>query len=135
MNIKQSLCGKRRLALAKKATESELAFKARLEEKKIKFVFQKGFIAGNGFYIVGFYIPKPFKIAIEIDGKYHESERQREYDKRKDEYLTMRGFRVVRVKNEDVQRVCVEKILSHPKNNQVPEKKTVQIPAPSPLYR
>lgn len=90
---------------------SELVFKKILEESNVKFIFQKGFISGNGFYIVDFYIPKPFKIVIEIDGEYHNTTSQIEYDKRKDEYLKNRGFRVVRIKNNEVSSFCIENIL------------------------
>lgn len=105
MNIKskQKLNFIRTKELKKKATNSELIFKKRLENLNIKYMFQKGFIVGNGFYIADFYLPKPYKTIIEIDGEYHLSEKQIEYDKRRDLYFKNRRIKTIRIKNEDVE--------------------------------
>lgn len=56
--------------------------------------------AGNGYYIVDFYLPRPLKLVIEVDGSSHDN--RQEYDKRKDAYLVRRGFTVLRVTNEQI---------------------------------
>jgi very-short-patch-repair endonuclease len=88
--------------LRENATESELIFKSRLDDAGIKYIFQKGFIKGRGYCIVDFYITKPYKMCVEIDGGYHNTYEQKSYDKWRDGYLKERGFRVIRIKNEDV---------------------------------
>lgn len=52
-----------------------------------------------GPYFADFYYRKA-KLIVEIDGGYHE--RQIEYDKRRDEFMTGRGLLVLRYKNEEV---------------------------------
>lgn len=84
---KQKTLFKRQNDLRSKPTESELIFKKRLEENNIKFIFQKCFIGQDYYCIVDFYLPKPFKVCIEIDGGYHDEAKQ----KAKDYYRTKAG--------------------------------------------
>lgn len=101
---KQSLCAKRRNKLIKKATGAELIFKDKLDQMKIRYMFQKGFIAGNNFCIVDFYLPKPYKLCIEIDGGYHSTEEQQIRDTNRTNYLErQRGFKVIRFTNEEAE--------------------------------
>lgn len=102
-NYKRSLCHKYRNNLLNNMTYSELIFKQLLDELGIRYLSQKGFIKGNGFYIVDFYIPKPYKLCIEIDGGYHSLPKQIIKDKNKDRYLISRGFRVLRISNNQVK--------------------------------
>lgn len=104
---KQRQCEERRKRLIVKATKSELIFKKRLIDLGIRFIFQKGFIKGNGFYIVDFYLPRPHKIAIEIDGKIHNRPDIYLKDFRKNEYLRWRKIKVLRIKNEDVSTIDI----------------------------
>lgn len=110
MKVKQKLCASRRKKLILRATKAETIFRGYLEQKGVYNIFQKGFIAGNGFYIVDFYLPKPHKICIEIDGSVHDSREQKEKDRRKDEYLKKRGFRVIRFTNEEIF-TCLTKLV------------------------
>jgi very-short-patch-repair endonuclease len=99
------------------ATLSELIIKEKLDKLNVKYIFQKSFIQGNNYCIVDFYIPKPYKICLEIDGKYHESEEQKERDKHKDSYLTnYRGFKVIRIKNEDCVNIDITQLLINNNN-------------------
>jgi very-short-patch-repair endonuclease len=110
---KQKTLFKRVKDLRRKATASELIFMRRLDLLGIKFIFQKAFIEGDYYCIVDFYLPKPFKICIEIDGKYHDCIKQSKRDHRKDNYLeSYRGFKVVRVKNEQVSSFDINSIIS-----------------------
>lgn len=109
---KQKLCSIRRTELLKSKTKSEKQFGNILSSFGIKFSEQKGFIRGNGFYIVDFYLPKPFKICIEIDGKIHDLPHVKKRDILKDNYLRKeRGFRVIRIKNEFIQSLPKDKNL------------------------
>jgi leucyl-tRNA synthetase len=96
--------------LRENATPSELAFRLLLDKANIKYIFQKGFINGNFYCIVDFYLPKPYKIVIEIDGGYHSTPEQQRKDWARTKYLNERGFRVIRFKNEDVQNLTEETI-------------------------
>ncbi len=89
--------------LIKNPTKAELIFKARLDSFGIRYLFQKGFIQGNYHCIVDFYLPKPHRLCIEIDGGYHDSDKQIVRDREKEIYLMGRKMRVIRVKNEDVK--------------------------------
>lgn len=64
---------------------------------------QQKFIIRNRVYFVDIYM-KAYKVAIEVDGGYHNSPQQIEKDKQKDLDLSTLGFLVIRVKNEDVRK-------------------------------
>lgn len=64
---------------------------------------QQKFIIGNKVYFVDIYM-KAYKVAIEVDGGYHNSHQQIEKDKQKDLDLSTLGLLVIRVKNEDVKK-------------------------------
>ena len=111
LSKKQSLCSTRRGILLKKQTNAEKVFEIKLKELGIKFVSQKGFIAGNNFCIVDFYLPKPYKLCIEIDGGYHSTQEQKKRDSNRTSYLeNERGFRVVRFSNEEAFSMTLEQI-------------------------
>lgn len=75
---------------------------AQLLEAGIRFIREKVFYAGHHHgYLVDFYLPKPMKVCIEVDGSYHIGREY--YDSQKDAYLTdQRGFKVIRVTNDQV---------------------------------
>ena len=64
---------------------------------------QQKFIFGNKVYFVDIYM-KSYKVAIEVDGGYHNSPQQIEKDKQRDLDLSTHGLLVIRVKNEDVRK-------------------------------
>lgn len=80
-------------------TKSELVFKNRLIEKKIRFKFQQVISP----YIVDFIVGKTI---IEIDGSSHDG--REEYDARRTKYLSEMGYNVVRVQNRDVEKYCLK---------------------------
>lgn len=93
----------KRLAEYKRKAKQTLAEKAMediLKELGLKYISQKGFMTKNSFIIADFYLPKPHKLVIEVDGGYHEH--QKNYDRWKDRYYKSRGFKVLRIKNESV---------------------------------
>ncbi len=56
------------------------------------------------------------KLIVEIDGATHSSDREIAYDRRRDQHMTQRGWRVIRVNNDDVYKNLdriFEMILSH----------------------
>ena len=106
---KQKTCLVRRKELAKNATKSELIFKEKLDNLKISYIFQKGFIKGDQYCIVDFYIPGKYKLCIELDGAYHTTEKQRIRDYYRDKYLTKdRKFNLLRLTNEEAESIKEE---------------------------
>ena len=103
--IKQSLCSIRRNKLIDNSTQSEITFKNKLDKLNIKYCYQKGFIAGDNFCIVDFYLPKPYKLCIEIDGGYHNTPIQIRRDKSRTKYLINRGFKVLRLTNREANSI------------------------------
>lgn len=95
--------------LISKATESEIAFKAILDDMKIHYCFQKIFQHPKKSYIVDFYCTKT-NIVFEIDGGYHNMKKQQELDRKRTEDLrTLHGVNaVVRFTNNEV--ICTPEI-------------------------
>lgn len=108
---KQKTLHPRKSELVRKITKSEECFKNRLDDLGIRYIFQKGFIGGDFYCIVDFYLPKPYKLCIEIDGGYHNSEEQKRKDWAKDKYLRGRKMRVLRIKNEDVLTADIQSLI------------------------
>lgn len=75
--------------LIQKITDSEKSFRSYLDRNSIRYEFQKIVYIrdkdGNikKFYIPDFYLPQ-YKLLVEIDGDYHKTDSQREYDLNKD---------------------------------------------------
>lgn len=122
MNIaeKQSICHKRKNKLLARQTPSEKKFALILDSLGIRYMAQKGFIAGNNFCIVDFYLPE-FKTCIEIDGGYHYIDKQVVRDKNRDYYLNkQRKFGVIHIDNnsiKDILYINFLEILDNSKNN------------------
>lgn len=53
------------------------------------------------YYVVDFYCPVA-KLVIEVDGGYHTSDKQAEYDKKRSEILNGYGLTVLRFTNSDI---------------------------------
>ena len=105
---KQKTLFERVKSLRENATKAELYFKSLLDQTTIKYIFQKAFIQGDAYVIVDFYLPKPYKLCIEIDGEYHDSESQKQKDQWKDRYLKSRKLKIIRLKNHEVYDLNLE---------------------------
>ena len=46
----------------------------------------------------------PTRLVLEVDGATHSSEQEIAHDRRRDAYMTQRGWRVLRITNEDVYK-------------------------------
>lgn len=86
-----------------KATKHELRVKDLLSQRGTYYIFQKGFVKGGVCYIADFYIPKPWRLVIEVDGPSHFTEAGLEKDRIRDAYFVWRGFRVLHVTNDEVE--------------------------------
>ena len=69
--------------------------------KKMQPRFTRQKIIGS--YIVDFYCPK-LKLIIEIDGVQHYLEENEMYEKRREEYLQGKGYKLLRFYNSDVNK-------------------------------
>lgn len=83
-------------------TCSETKMELYLIKENINFTTQYPIITPNGKgYIVDFFIPNK-NIIIEVDGDYHNTPKQKIYDKLKDEELTKMGYSIIRINNMEV---------------------------------
>lgn len=107
---KQSVCSKRRNLLLKRQTKSEIDFAKLLDSLNIKYIAQKGFIVGNNFCIVDFYIPD-YKTCVELDGGYHYEDTQIKRDLNRDFYLNkQRGFGVLHINNDSLPNLKIDSL-------------------------
>ncbi len=88
----------KRRELRKNMTDTERILWSKLKMDKLGFSFRRQFSIGH--YIVDFYCPRK-KLAIEIDGKVHDS--QNEYDIIRDKFMQDFDIKIVRFTNESVR--------------------------------
>lgn len=91
---------KHRLRAKKRVTHAESLAKSILEREGIGFKFQ----IIVGFYIIDFLILEKMLI-VELDGEYHQTPRQKWYDKQRDLFLEACGFTVLRLTNDQAQHI------------------------------
>jgi very-short-patch-repair endonuclease len=100
----------KRRALRKDMPEPEKRIWARLRAKQIYgHKFRRQYSIGN--FIVDFYCPEK-KLAIEIDGDSHFTQKMRPYDAVRQKYIESKGIHVVRFTNQDITE-NVEGVLVH----------------------
>lgn len=108
--LKQITLDDRKKKLKGSPTPSEIIFREKLRAVYKNFKFQKGFIAGQNFCIVDFYIPQ-YRLCIEVDGEYHQTPEQIKRDRNRDWYLSaQRGFNVLHISNKLSEVLTSEKI-------------------------
>ncbi len=91
----------KRQYLRNHATDAERILWSRLKGRQLlgyKFRRQHGI----GVFIVDFYCPES-KLAIEIDGATHWTEAEREYDKRRQEFIELYAIHFLRFTNSEVR--------------------------------
>lgn len=101
---KQRLASKYKKELRKKATPQEKKVHAILKVHFPSVQFQKSFLTGPSIIIVDFFIPRR-GVVIEIDGNHHYNGEQAFKDRQRDAYLRKRGFKVIRVKNREIDTI------------------------------
>ena len=82
------------------ATKEEVEFALFLEQNNIPYKIQVPIKGEIGAYIVDFIIRD--NVIVEIDGGYHSDLKQIKKDIRRDADLYSMGYKVVRLKNEDI---------------------------------
>ena len=77
-----------------------------LDELQIKYIQQKGFLVNHDtFIIVDFYLCRPYKICIEIDGSYHTRSDMQYKDKYKDDSEFQKFFDLEKEKSFLYKRI------------------------------
>jgi very-short-patch-repair endonuclease len=90
----------KRRALRNNMPEPEKRIWARLRAKQINgHKFRRQYSIGN--FIVDFYCPEA-KLAIEIDGDSHFSDKQSLYDVARQKYIESKGIHFLRFTNKDI---------------------------------
>ena len=90
----------KRQLLRNHATDAERILWSRLKGRQLLgFKFRRQH--GIGVFVLDFYCPES-KLAIEIDGATHRSEAEREYDRRRQEYIELYKIHFLRFTNSDV---------------------------------
>ncbi len=89
----------RRRTLRKNQTEAERVLWAQVRNAKLGHHFWRQYSVGP--YILDFYSPK-LKIAIEVDGGYHEKGETKSYDHQREMYLQGLEVKTIRFRNEEV---------------------------------
>jgi len=101
---KQKTLFERQKKLRENPTKYESMLMGMLDELKEYYIPQKGFIKGNYYCIVDFYLPKR-KLVIEVDGGYHFTDEMRKKDRARDNYLKSRKFKVLHLTNNAVKHI------------------------------
>jgi very-short-patch-repair endonuclease len=101
----------RRSQLLLKQTRCERKINGLLSELELRFISQKGFIAGGVCYVADFYLPRPYRLVIEVDGPSHRTEEGMEKDKRRDTYFKSRRFRVLHISNEQAWSMTANELM------------------------
>jgi very-short-patch-repair endonuclease len=107
---RQRLNSKYRERLIANATPEENIVREYLDSHGIKYVFQKGFL--QPFHrIIDFYICKPYRIILEIDGGYHNNPTTKHFDAYKDK--TWGRFQTVRLTNNQINNAEYKQVLNY----------------------
>lgn len=75
-----------------------------IRQKQLGYKFRRQF--GIGKYIVDFYCPE-LKLAIEIDGATHCTDKEIEHDKIRQAYIESLGIKIIRYSNIDIKESIV----------------------------
>lgn len=93
-------CIKHRKSLKNNATDAEKEVLSYLSSIRCEAFFQKAFYICDNVYFADIYLPK-YKIVIEIDGDYHDTNEQTLKDNTRSTYLYSIGIPVLRMSNEE----------------------------------
>ena len=72
-------------------------------------------------YILDFFCYE-LNLAVEVDGKYHSTEKQTKYNQERTSYLNLLGIKVLRITNEDATNpdISLKKLKTFIESNQAP---------------
>ena len=90
----------RRRGLRKKSTIAEQVVWQSVRNSKLGYKFRRQYSIGP--YVADFCCPE-LKLVVELDGEYHDYDKQIVYDKERENYLKEFGFMVLHIRNEEVK--------------------------------
>ena len=70
-----------------------------LRDRGLKYRFRRQHPIGD--FVVDFACPS-IHLVIEVDGPSHDTDEQRAFDAKREDYLRKRGWRILRIKNHEV---------------------------------
>jgi very-short-patch-repair endonuclease len=91
----------------RKTTRSELIFKTKLIKNDIQFEEQKAFVTDSEMYACDFFLPG-YNIVVELDGGYHDTEKQKTQDRKKNKFYKRNGYVLLRLKNETADNISCD---------------------------
>ncbi len=91
--------------MRKEPTDAEEKAAAILRALGFEFVQQ----AVHHRFIADFELPG--KVILEVDGGYHDNPKQKRRDAKKERWFVRNGFVVLRIRNEEVGKSCLEELL------------------------
>lgn len=91
-------------------TIGELRYEEVLKYLNLHYLKQKGFLSkAYVCLIVDFYLPRPYKTIIEIDGGYHQTRREKDHGR--DMFFEReRGMRTIRIDNDHVLNTPIHEL-------------------------
>lgn len=89
----------RRKSLRKDSTETENILWQKLRKKNLGYKFFRQYSLEG--YVMDFYCPEK-RLAIEIDGGYHQQSEVQVYDKYRQRYLEAFDVKILRIRSEEV---------------------------------
>lgn len=102
----------RRQKLRRDSTDTEKILWYRIRNNKLGFKFFRQYSVEG--YVLDFYCPEK-KLAIEIDGGYHQKPDAKTYDLYRTKYIEAYGIKVIRFWNNDIE-TNLNKVLIDIKN-------------------
>lgn len=105
-------------SLRKNLTKAEILFEEKI--KNLDIPYKKQMILG--FYILDFVFDTKM-ICVEIDGSSHFG--KEEYDEKRDFFVKSLGYKVIRIKNEEVENFDVNQILEAKSFDERPFRKSL----------
>ena len=95
--------------LRQKANKHEKLLKSKLECLKIMYIHQYPIFDLKLQYIVDFYLPE-HNLILEVDGFVHSTFFQKMKDKNRDIFLKRKGYKIIRIKNEELLYIDNKKL-------------------------
>jgi len=96
---KHSQLDKRRILRQRQTKTEEIMWNNLRNRKFLGYKFKRQYSVSC--FVLDFYCSE-LKLAIEVDGKYHDNEEIKKYDRDRQEYIESLGIKVIRIKNEEI---------------------------------
>ncbi len=86
----------------KNPTLAEIKFEDILKTFNLPYTKQPFFRKLKSSYIPDFVLEHPYYLIIEVDGEYHATSKQSQYDRKRDRLFGCKGYKTIRFKNKEV---------------------------------